>query len=144
MTRAGLLRVLDVDRIRDAIRFQETRSSAELRVSVVGLFWGNPRRMAERAFQRLGLDRTREHNGVLILLAPWRRRVVVFCDQTVSRVLSESFWAEVTAAAAAGIKAGRATLAVVEAIERIGTELAAHFPVSPDGNPNEVPDEVEV
>ena len=43
-----------------AIARAETRTSGEIRVSIAGFFVGSSRRLAERAFQRLGLHATRE------------------------------------------------------------------------------------
>ena len=37
-------------------------------------FWGDARASAERAFRRLGMTATRARNGVLIFVAPRRRR----------------------------------------------------------------------
>ena len=72
---------MDAARVEAAIRSAERASAIELRVSIAGLFWGDPQRLAEKAFQRLGMNATAGRNGVLLLVAPWRRRVVVLADQ---------------------------------------------------------------
>ena len=67
MTRGKVLRIIDNDRIREAIRRAEKRTSGEIRVSVSSLFWGDVRKAAERAFARMGMTATRERNAGVVL-----------------------------------------------------------------------------
>ena len=46
---------IDKDRIKQAIQKAERRTSGEIRVSVSPLFWGDVRKAAEKAFERLGM-----------------------------------------------------------------------------------------
>ena len=57
MTRGKLIRSIDSNRIQEAIRQAEKRTSGEIRVSVSPLFWGDVRKAAEKAFERHGHDR---------------------------------------------------------------------------------------
>ena len=65
ISRRAFLRGLDVPAVERAITRVEARTSGEIRVSVAGFFLGNGRRLAVRAFQRLGMQATRHRNGVL-------------------------------------------------------------------------------
>ena len=82
MTQARpLVHGIDVGVVEDAIRAVEQRTSGEIRVALARFwFWGDVRRSAEKTFMRLHVDRTRRRNGVLIFLAPWRRRLAVIGD----------------------------------------------------------------
>lgn len=143
MTKRALLRVLHADRVREAIAQAERQTTAEIRVSVAGLVLGSARRFAERAFVRLGLHDTQQRNGVLLLLLPWRRRVLVLGDEAAERHVEPSFWRDVAQGAAAGIAAGCVTDAVVEAVRRIGEVLSVPFPAGASVNPNELPDDID-
>ena len=71
LARARLLKRIDVERVRQAIAAAEHQTSVRVRVSLAPFFWGDVRRVAERAFTRLG------RHGVLILVVPSRRQFVV-------------------------------------------------------------------
>ena len=66
-------------------------------------FWGDVRRAAERAFARLRIDRTREHNGVLIFVAPWRRRFAILGDEGIHRRVEDGFWDAIASRAGTGV-----------------------------------------
>jgi uncharacterized membrane protein len=144
MTRRRLLRRLDTGQIEKAIHQAETRTSGEIRVSIVGFFRGDMRRLAERAFHRLGMTRTRHRNGVLILLAPTRRGAVILGDEGIHAKVGQSFWATLAESLVRRFQQQDFTPGVVDAIDRIGRELALHFPPDLSGNINEVPDAVDV
>ena len=59
-TRKKLLQLIDQQRVRRAIEDAESRTSGEIRVSVAPLFWGSVEKAAKRAFDRLGMTRTKD------------------------------------------------------------------------------------
>jgi uncharacterized membrane protein len=143
LTRRGFLRRLDIVQVENAIRQAETRTSGEIRVSVAGFFRGDTRRLGERAFRRLNMHATRHGNGVLILLTPARRQVLVLGDAGIHARVGDAFWAGVVENLRAKLAEGQFTTGLVEAIGSVGGELARHFPPDPEGNPNELPDIVD-
>lgn len=143
MTRRGFLRRLDVSAVEAAVHRAEQRTSGEIRVSIAGVFWGNPRRMAERAFRRLGMHATRHRNGVLILVAPSRRSLIILGDEGIHAHAGDAFWAAVSDKISAKLRAGELTAALVEAVEVVGAELARHFPPDPGADVDELPDAVD-
>ena len=52
MTRKKLIRIIDRDKIKEAIQKAEHRTSGEIRVSVAPFFWGNVHKAAEKASER--------------------------------------------------------------------------------------------
>src|SRR5262245_40706666 len=92
MTRKKWIRGTDTDKIKDAIRKAEHRTSGEIRVSVAPFFWGNVRKAAERAFTRLGMTRTKDRNGILFFVVPSRRKFVVLGDSGIHQRVGEEFW----------------------------------------------------
>jgi uncharacterized membrane protein len=146
LSRGAFLRRLDASAVEQAIARVETRTSGEIRVSVARFFLGSGRRLAERAFHRLGMDATRQRNGVLLLIAPARRQVVVLGDEAIHAHVGDAFWTGIAARVSAQFREERFTEGVVEAIDAIGDALARHFPADGDGstNPNELPDTIDL
>jgi len=145
-SRRTFLRSLDTHAVEQAIARAETRTSGEIRVSVAGFFVGSSRRLAEGAFRRLGMHATRDRNGVLLLIAPARRQVVVLGDEAIHAHVGDAFWTEIAARVSTHFHEGRFTQGVVEAIDAIGEALARHFPIGSeaDSNPNELPDTIDL
>jgi uncharacterized membrane protein len=145
VSRRAFLRRLDTSAVERAIARAEARSSGEIRVSIAGLFLGSGRGLAERAFRRLGMQATRDRNGVLLLIAPARRQVVVLGDEAIHGLVGEAFWAQIAARVGAHFRDHRFTEGVVEAIDAIGDALERHFPASARAgdNPNELPDTID-
>jgi len=143
MSRRRLLDQVDGQRVREAIEKAERRTSGEIRVSVARFFWGNLYKTATRAFERLGMHRTRHHNGVLLFVVPARRRFVVLGDSGIHSKVGQEFWERVTQAMSDRFRAGDFTGGLVQGIETIGEQLSAHFPYDPATDVNELPDDVD-
>jgi uncharacterized membrane protein len=137
-----LVHGIDIRAIEDAIRAAERKTSGEIRVALARFwFWGDVRRSAERAFTRLHVDRTRRRNGVLIFLAPWRRRLAVIGDVGAQEKLPAEFWTSVVDAITSHFRRGDRTAGLVAAVGMVGDALAAAFPHEA-GDVNELPDTV--
>jgi uncharacterized membrane protein YgcG len=142
MTRRRLLSRLDLPRLEEAIRRAEQASAVELRISIAGLHWGDPERVADKAFQRLGMAATARRNAVLLLVSPWRRRVVVRADQGITSQVDGGFWTDIVDAVTAAFKAGRYTEGLAAAVDALAQRLAPLFPPVP-GDVNELPDAID-
>ena len=142
MSRRKLRSLIDEDRVVEAIRRAESETSGEIRVSVAPLFWGSVEKAAWKAFERLGMTRTAERNGVLIFLVPARRRFVVLGDEGIHRKVGQEFWEAVAAAMSGKFREGDFTTGLVQGIEEIGHRLKEQFPHQPD-DVDELPDEVD-
>jgi len=142
--RRAFLKALDAPAVETAIRRAEAGTTGELRVSIAGYFRGQPRRLAERAFQRLGINATRHRNGVLIFIAPARRQVVVLGDAGIHGHVGDEFWQQIATDLSAAARSGQVNEGLLRAIARIGDELARHFPAGSSPNPNELPDTIDV
>lgn len=143
LTRSKLLSLLDPDRISEAIREAESHSSAEIRVSVSGALWGDPRKRAERAFVKLGMTQTEHRNGVLIFVMPYRKRFAILGDAGIHAVVGQAFWDAVAEAMSERFKNGDFTGGLEHGIAEAGTRLAEHFPAE-GRNPNELPNQVDL
>ncbi len=143
MSRAALRRKVDAARVKEAIEQAERRTSGEIRVSVSTFFWGDVRKVAEKAFDRLGMTATRDRNGVFFFVVPSRRRFVVLGDRGIHEKVGDEFWEKVAAAVSEKFRQGDFTGGLVHGIETVGEELALAFPYDRTGDTNELSDDVD-
>src|SRR5512136_682429 len=142
-SRRKLLRTVDVDRVQEAIAAAERQTSGEIRVSVARFFWGSVHHAAGKAFDRLGMARTKDRNGVLFFIVPGRRKFVVLGDAGIHAKVGQEFWDCVAGKMSGHFKKGEFTEGLVAGIEEAGRELAAHFPYDAATDVNELPDDVD-
>jgi uncharacterized membrane protein len=133
---------IDKDRIKQAIQKAERRTSGEIRVSLSPLFWGDVRKAAERAFERLGMTATKDRNAVLFFVVPARHRFVVLGDRGIHEKVGQEFWHRIARTLAEKFMQRDFTGGIVAGIEAVGEGLAKHFPYV-DSDTNELPDEVD-
>jgi uncharacterized membrane protein len=143
MKTKAFVRALDDDRILAAIRDAEEWSRGEVRVHVARGPVEDARAAAEAEFPRLGMTETAEHNGVLVFVAPESQTFAVVGDEAIDTRVPEDFWTSVVEVMAGEFRAGHYTEGIVEAVARIGDELARHFPRRPgEDDVNELPDAI--
>jgi uncharacterized membrane protein len=138
-----LHRAIDQEKVRKAIDEAERRTSGEIRVSIAPFFWGSVEKAARRAFRRLGMQRTRDRNAILFFFVPARRRFAVIGDEGIHARVGPDFWSKVVGAVAERFRKAEYTEGLVEGIETIGRELAAHFPFDPETDVNELPNDID-
>jgi uncharacterized membrane protein len=143
MTRGKLLRTLDNNRIRQAIREAEQLTSGEICVSVAPMFWGNVEKAAEKAFVRMGMTRTKERNGVLFFVVPSRRKFVVLGDSGIHAKVGPEFWRHIVDVVSEKFHVGDFSEGLVMGIRAVGEKLADHFPYQGERDINELPNEVD-
>jgi uncharacterized membrane protein len=133
---------LDHDRIIEAIRGAESKTSGEIRVYIQrGKFETDPVLLAQKKFQRLGMYKTRERNAVLIFVAPRAHKFAVVGDQAIHERCGEQFWQQVVDGMRVHFQNEKFSHALTEAVNEVGKVLAAHFPRT-SANANELPDEI--
>jgi|ERR671936_249981 uncharacterized membrane protein len=132
---------LEHDRIVRAIREAEAKTSGEIRVHIQrGKLAGDPLRAAQKQFQRLGMHRTANRNGVLLFVAPRARKFAVVGDKAIHEKCGDDLWQRLIWRMQIHFRDENFTDALVEAIAEIGHALAAHFPNR--STSNELPDEI--
>ncbi len=141
--RRKLMQTIDCERVLAAIREAERRTSGEIRVSVARFFWGNVRRVAEKAFVRMKISGTRDRNGILFFIVPARRRFAVLGDSGIHAKVGQEFWDAVAALLSESFRKGEFTEGLVRAIGAAGERLAEHFPYDRSADVNELPDAID-
>jgi len=106
----------------------------------------HPREMAaeveEKAilsFFELGVHKTRDRTGILILISLFERRVQLLADEGINARVPPETWQEVVQTITAGLHNGQACEALCSAITRCADILEQHFPRRDDDR-NELPD----
>jgi uncharacterized membrane protein len=142
-SRRKLMKEVDADKVRAAIAAAERETCGEIRVSVARFFWGSVRRAAERAFDRLGVTRTKDRNGVLFFVVPARRKFVVLGDAGIHAKVGQEFWECVARLMSEHFRKGEFTEGLVAGIGEAGRELAAAFPYDAATDVNELSDDID-
>jgi uncharacterized membrane protein len=130
------------DRIVQAIREAESKTSGEIRVFVQrGKLNGDPLSAAQKKFHQLGMHKTRDRNAVLVFVAPRAHKFAVIGDKAVHEECGEQFWQRLVEGMRMHFQTEKFTHALVEAVQEISKVLAAHFPKT-SRLANELPDEI--
>jgi uncharacterized membrane protein len=132
---------LDHPRIESAIAAAEAKTSGEIRVVVHRRKIDDAVSFAQAEFLRLGMQKTRERNAVLLFVAPLSQAFAIIGDENVHQKCGPTFWSELAAAMQSSFRSADYTGALLQGIERAGALLAEHFPRRPDDT-DELPDHV--
>jgi uncharacterized membrane protein len=133
---------LDHDRIIGAIKAAEAETSGQVRVYIQrGKLKGDPVIAAQGKFQKLGMQATKERNGVLIFVVPRARKFAVIGDEGVHHKCGDQFWQQLVQRMRLHFQNENFTDALLEAIQETGKLLARHFPKRSSPQ-DELPDEI--
>lgn len=130
-----------VQDIANAIAAAETRTSGEIRVRIEKKCKGDQLKRAAYWFDKMGMNKTEDRNGILIYLAVGSRVFAIFGDQGIHEKVTQSFWDEISRNMELKFKTEQFTEGIIEVIQRIGEKLQKYFPVKAD-NKNELSNEV--
>ena len=133
---------LEHDEIVGAIREAESKMCGEIRVFVSRKEPEDAVAAAQLRFEKLGMTKTKERNGVLIYVAPRVRKFAIIGDVAIHRKCGDGFWKEVAHEMTGHFRKGEFTQGIVHAIRRAGGLMAKHFPRH-EGDKNELSDEIE-
>jgi uncharacterized membrane protein len=137
-----LLPRAEQSRIVEAIQAAERGTSGEIKVHVEARCPGkDATRRAQGLFQKLGLHKTRERNGVLIYVAMSDRVFALHGDEGIHQAVGSPFWAEAAAAMKDAFQRGAFAEGLVAAVQAVGARLAERFPPRADDK-NELSDEI--
>lgn len=133
---------LDSDRIVEAIARAESDTSGEIRVHVTRSEPADIEARARERFDKLGMTRTAERNGVLFYIAPRLRKFQILGDTGVHEKCGDNFWNATAQELEDAFRKGEFTTGLVAGIDRIGGILKAHFPQGPE-SADELPNAID-
>lgn len=139
MNHQEFINQLDEAKIVTAIVAAENRTSGEIRVYITHHKIADALARARLRFTKLGMEKTRQRNAVLIYLAPHSQQFAVVGDTGVHEKCGDDFWREVAASMEKMLRDGQFTGALLAGVEKVGAVLAAQFPRLP-GDTNELSD----
>ncbi len=129
------------ERIIHAIQLAESCTSGEIRLAVEPHCTGDPLERAMGYFQQLGMDRTAQHNGVLIYLATDDHQFAIMGDRGIHACVPPNFWEETKELMLQRFKAGDLVEGLIEGILHAGKQLQHFFPRQED-DINELPNDI--
>lgn len=128
-------------RVVEAIKQAELNTSGEIKVHIENHCKGDVEQRSLYVFNRLKLNETKLHNGVLIYLAVKDRKFAILGDEGINNVVENGFWNDVKDLMLSHFKESRFTEGLEQGIQRCGEKLKTFFPYQSD-DVNEIPDEI--
>ena len=116
------------DAIVAAIREAEQKTSGEIRVSISPKHVDDAVTAAQAEFLRLGMNKSPERNGVLILVAPRAHKFAVIGDEAVHAKCGDEFWRKLADVMTGYFRNSEFTPGIIHAVQKAGDLLAEHFP----------------
>ncbi len=129
------------DVIKYAIAEAEGRTSGEIRVHIENVCDGDVLDRAATLFEKLGMVKTAQRNGVLFYIAVKSHKFAILGDAGINEKVPENFWSAIKENIAGQFSQGQYCLGLVEAITQAGQQLKKWFPRQ-SGDVNELPDDI--
>jgi uncharacterized membrane protein len=133
---------VDHERIVAAIAAAEKRTSGEIRVHLHHRGVSDPIAAGKRVFEKLGMTKTAEKNGVLIFVAPRSKNFAILGDAGIHEKCGDDFWKDAAAQMTEHFRKGDFSEGIVATIEKLGEALAGHFPAATEKT-NQLSDEID-
>ena len=135
----------ELDGIKKAVAGAELLTGGEIAVDIIsdcrrGL---STKEQALAEFHRLGLDKTREKTGVLVLIILRQKAAEILADKGINDKVPADYWNDIVNIIVDGFKEGKPYSGICRAVGLIGDKLGEHFPRKPDDT-NEIPDNVKL
>jgi len=126
-----------------AIQMAEEQTSGEIRLHLEKKSKKDIYDRAVKVFNKIGMHKTAQKNGVLIYLATANRKFVILGDQGINEVVPENFWADVANLMSEFFKKGDFSAGVCKGVTLIGQKLKVLFPYE-NGDINELTDDISI
>lgn len=138
----------DLDEIRDYIAEIEKNTSGEIRVCFhERKAWidrkKSPRDIAIKEFFRLGMDKTEQKTGVLLLILFRERIFEIIADEGINSKIESARWEKITGILTSEFRNGNYRTGILKGLDEIKNVLIKDFPRS-DNDKNELPDDIVI
>lgn len=124
-----------------AIREAERNSSGEIRIHVIRSTQEDLLSKGQRLFEKLGMTKTRDRNGILFLLELSHRRFAILGDRGIHQKVPAEFWEDIRKLLFGHFHEGRFVEGLCAGIALCGEKLKSFYPWQSDDK-NEVADEI--
>jgi uncharacterized membrane protein len=124
-----------------AVREAEKATSGEIRVHIESSVKVDVLDRAAWLFEKLGMFKTADRNGVLFYLAVKDRKFAIIGDAGINSKVPAGFWDEISELLRNRFRDGKFTEGLTEGIIMAGNQLKTYFPCC-DDDVNELSDEI--
>ncbi len=133
----------DAERIVEAVRQAEQRTSGEVRVYVESRCrFVDPVHRAAEIFFGLQMDHTDQRNAVLVYVAMRDHQFAIFADEGIYQAMGAKYWDGEAAKMLEAFKRESHADGIISVVRDIGEALQHHFPYDRSTDKNELPDDI--
>jgi len=129
------------DSIKKAIADAEYMTSGEIRIHIENTCKGDVLDRAATLFEKLGMVKTKQRNGVLFYIAVKSHKFAILGDAGINEKVPENFWAAIKENMGGHFSQGQYCTGLSEGIVQAGVQLKKWFPRQTD-DANELPDDI--
>ncbi|NBV09169.1 MAG: TPM domain-containing protein [Flavobacteriia bacterium] len=123
-----MLSQADKTEIVSAITASETSTSGEIRIHIDSKGSKDPFVEAKKTFEKLGMTKTQERNGVLIYVCFPRKQLTILGDSGIDKKVPEGFWDDTYKIMSEHFSKGDYKTGLLLGIQKAGIELGKFFP----------------
>ncbi|NBV68852.1 MAG: TPM domain-containing protein [Flavobacteriia bacterium] len=123
-----MLSQADKTEIVSAITASETSTSGEIRIHIDSKGSKDPFAEARKTFEKLGMTKTQERNGVLIYVCFPRKQLTILGDSGIDKKVPEGFWDDTYKIMSEHFSKGDYKTGLILGIQKAGIELGKFFP----------------
>ena len=124
-----------------AIKEAEKNTSGEIRLFIEDNCGDNVLDRAAFIFNELGMDKTKQHNGVLFYLAMKSRQFAILGDKGINAKVGQDFWYSIKQVMQNHFTEGDFVKGLTQGLKMSGEALKKHFPYMSDDE-NELSDDI--
>jgi len=111
-----------------SIKDAEKDTSGEIRVHLDKTCSGDPYKRAIKVFEKLGMHKTAQRNGVLFYLSTEDHKLAIIGDKGINEKVPADFWNAILEETIHSFKQGKMTEGLSSGIAKAGQQLSAFFP----------------
>lgn len=115
-------------RIVEQIKRAEQKTSGEIRVHIENKCKDDALVRAAQIFHDLGMDQTRQQNGVLIYIASDDHKAAVYAGKGIHTQVEDHFWSDVLQILLKHFKKEEYETGITRAVKKAGDKLIEMFP----------------
>lgn len=124
-----------------AIAQAELNTSGEIRVHVEKKCKEDPVKRAIAVFEKLGMHKTEQRNGVLIYVAMDDHKLAIVGDKGINEIVPDHFWDDERDLMTSYFRQGQFTEGLVKGIAKVGEQMKSAFPYL-EGDNNELSNDI--
>lgn len=127
----------------DAVQYNESRTSGEIRVFVESYCkYVDAIDRAAEIFFGLQMEKTEQRNAVLVYVALKDRQLAIFADEGIYNKLGKEYWMNEVREMVSNFNRADYAAGIRQCVNDIGEALHEHFPYDAEVDKNELPDEI--